>query len=206
MADDSRCCTSFWSSSFWPVGRISGIYARYVLLYPEGMPHWINLPVSVLPLKECSHQETKLLWGSKGNASTSFTSYCSWERICCSLFAKRGKWEWSHSNELGHSLTSLWLTHKSQFKALTNSAGQTVAIGLTALSFSISLGWLVKRHWNLRNTFIFLKGAILHTRVTAHHLLQTDEDRSHTGALLLQVHASFRKASWFSGTPAHPPG
>lgn len=74
-AYDSRCCTSFWSSSFWPVVRFSGIYARYVLLHPEGMPHWIHPPVPLLPLEECGHQETKLIQESKGNASTSFTSY-----------------------------------------------------------------------------------------------------------------------------------
>lgn len=81
-------------------------------------------------------------------------------------------------------------------QALTNSAGETGAtIGVTALRFSISLGWVVKSHWNSQNTCTFIKEAMqgCNTRLMV-HLLHT-EAGSHTEVLLLQMCASSRKAS-----------
>lgn len=68
------------------------------------------------PLDSSLNPSSQVDLRKQGKCQYQFYSYCSWETICCSPFAKRGKREWSHCNEFGHSLISLWLTHKLQFR------------------------------------------------------------------------------------------
>ena len=75
---------------------------------------WIH---PIIPVSHSKNAATKklnklTLQESKGNTSTSFTLCCSSERICRSPFPKKGELQWSHYNELAHSLSSLWLSQK----------------------------------------------------------------------------------------------
>lgn len=109
---------------------------------------WRNAPLDSSP-----NPSSQVDLRKQGKCQYQF--YCSWETICCSPFAKRGKREWSHCNEFGHSLISLWLTHKLQFRLwliVQDKEGSSRGNN----TVSPSLGQLVKRHWNLQNTCTFL--------------------------------------------------